>query len=237
MFGALTPQKRLPLIMSVFAGLFARRPDARLLLVGAPDARGDIERLARTLGITQAVISIESPDDAAFERAMQAVDVSVNLRWPSAGEMSGPWLQALAAGKPTIVTDLAHQTDIPALDPRTWQPLDPLDRLDGGSGREPVTVAIDLADEEHSLRLAMHRLADDAALRDRLGRAAHAYWAHEHSLERMTADYTRVLEIARTAPEPATVLPAAMSPDPMARARSVLSPFGLPLDALWTGKS
>ena len=114
-------------------------------------------------------------DDDDFTDHLAACDVSVNLRWPTAREMSGPWLRALAAGRPTIIIDLAHMADVPALDPRTWTvaPLgSPSDALP-----TPVTVAIDVLDEDHSLRLAMLRLANDPDLRDRLGVAAREYLA------------------------------------------------------------
>ena len=76
---------------------------------------------------------------------------------------------------------------MPALDPRTWRPLDP------ESGVAPVTVAMDLLDEEHSLRLAFDRLTNDADLRASLGRAGRAYWEREHAPARMLDDYVRVI--------------------------------------------
>jgi hypothetical protein len=51
---------------------------------------------------------------------LAACDVTLNLRWPTARETSGPWLRALAAGRATVITDLVHLDDVPSLDPRTW---------------------------------------------------------------------------------------------------------------------
>ena len=56
-----------------------------------------------------------------------------------------------------------HTAGWPALDPQTWQPR-------GWTGQPPVVVSVDPRDEEHSLSLALRRLASDAALRDALGR-------------------------------------------------------------------
>ena len=142
------------------------------------------------------------------------MDVSLNLRWPTARETSGPWVRALAAARPTVVTDLAHQTHVPALNPRTWELHAPAprerQRVEGAA--DAVTVAIDLDDEEHSLRAAMHRLATDRALRERLGREARRYWEAEHTVDRMVADYERL--IARAAAQPARhpALPPALRP-------------------------
>src|SRR6185312_6461911 len=37
--------------------------------------------------------------EAELTAHLAACDVSINLRWPTAREMSGPWLRALAAGR------------------------------------------------------------------------------------------------------------------------------------------
>jgi hypothetical protein len=71
-----------------------------------------------------------------------------------------------------------------------------------------VCVAIDVMDEDHSLRLAMRRLAADPELRRQLGAAGREYWRREHSPDRMVADYLALLPraAAKQAPEP--VLPS-----------------------------
>ena len=77
--------------------------------------------------------------DAEFDRAIAETDVCLCLRWPTNREASGPWLRALAAGKPTVVNDLAHLVDVPTLDPRTWQvlaaPRDAADALAAAAAR------------------------------------------------------------------------------------------------------
>ncbi len=102
----------------------------------------------------------------------------------------------------------------------------------GGASREarassPVCVAIDILDEDHSLRLAMRRLASDAALRDALGRAARAWWAREHSLEAMVEDYERVLCDAAARPVPDVNLPSHMRNPGDRTLRALLTPFGI----------
>jgi hypothetical protein len=63
-------------------------------------------------------------------------------------------------------------------------------------------VALDILDENHSLRLALYRLAIDRALRERLGRAAQSYWRQHHTLDRMAADMTMAIERAMVTDEP-----------------------------------
>ena len=58
----------------------------------------------------------------------------------------------------------------------------------------------------------MHRLVTDGALRGRLGREARRYWEAEHTVDRMVADYERVIARAAAQPAPDPALPAAMRP-------------------------
>jgi thiamine biosynthesis protein ThiS len=152
-FGGLSPDKRVEAIFDAFAALRRQHPSAHLWLGGSADPRLDLPALLSRHQLEDAVTHLDDPDDEAFDQAIAAVDVSLNLRWPSALETSGPWLRALAAARPTIVIELAHQTDVPAWDPRDWRPRNPLD------ARQPATIAIDILDERHSLGLAMDRLA------------------------------------------------------------------------------
>ncbi len=221
-FGGLTPEKRLAQIVAAFRATLPYAPDARLLLGGAEAAHYplDVFRGDDRVTITGYI------DDEDLTDHIASVDVSLNLRWPTARETSGPWLRALAAGKPTVVVDLLQLVDVPTLDPRTWRVNTSAAETSAIAHRSsaigPVTVAVDIVDEDHSLRLAMRRLAQDAALRDTLGRAARDYWQREHSLEAMTDDYERLLRELHPAHPAHPTHPA-----PDARLRALLAPFGL----------
>jgi hypothetical protein len=162
----------------------------------------------------------------AFTDAISACDVALNLRWPTAREISGPWLRCLAAGKATIVVDLAHLADVPTLDPRTWKPN--ITVRHDTAVTEPCAVAIDILDEEHSLRLAMRRLGADATLREALGNAARAHWHSAHSIDAMVADYRTIIADALARPVPAVRLPAHLLEDGRGTLDRLLAPFGLP---------
>jgi glycosyltransferase involved in cell wall biosynthesis len=217
-FGALTAEKRIPEILRAFAHVSTLYPHARLLLAGAPDAGVNTAALVDSLGLADRVITEATFDDEAFDAAIAATDATLNLRWPTSVEMSGPWLRALAAARPTITLAVAHMAHVPALDPRDWLPITRED------GREPVTIALDLVDEEHSMRLAMERLAIDAGLRASLGAAARRYWESEHTVGRMTDDYLRV--IRRATAVPAQTMRSPLLPDSLEHARALLAPFG-----------
>lgn len=219
-FGALTFEKRLPQVFRAFRAALAVEPNARLVLCGAPGAGIDIQALARSFGVDRSVTLAGVLDNDAFDRAIGAVDVSINLRWPTALETSGPWLRALAAGKATVIVNLAHQIGVPTLDPRTWQ----------RPGRHPredaIAIGIDILDEDHSLALALGRLATDQPLRDRLGSQARSYWQARHTFARMRDEYLELLERAERTPPPASPRPPAVEYDPAAYARALVADFG-----------
>jgi hypothetical protein len=143
--------------------------------------------------IRSAVVRLEAPSEEARRRAADASDVCLTLHWPPAAGPTDGWLSAIAAGKPSVFVDAGAMADVPALDPRSWRSAD---------RRPPIGVALDILDEDHSLRLAVYRLAIDRGLRERLGRAARSYWRQHHTLDRMTSDMTLAIERAVAADEP-----------------------------------
>ena len=214
--GGITPEKRMPQILRALAAVGDAIPSARLVLVGAETDHYDVMGDAEACGVAHRVVRAGYVEDAALGDCLAAADVCLCLRWPSGCETSASWLRCLAAGKPTVVTDLPHLGEIPALVTRgVWNP--------SHLAAEPVTVSIDLLDEDRSLAIAMRRLASDAGLRRRLGERARAWWRTHHRIDAMAEDYERVL--ARAAARPAPALPAALLPDGTARARALLASF------------
>ena len=237
-FGLVTPEKRVPQILRALRAVrdtLRGRPAPRLRLVGALSSHYDVVADAEAHGVGDLVEVTGYADDAAFDRAIVEADVCLCLRWPTNREASGPWLRALAAGKPTVVNDLAHLVDLPTLDPRTWevQVASPAaaDALRVWRRQEAVAVAIDILDEDHSLALAMRRLALDAGLRAELGAAARRHWAANHTIARMADDYERAIQAAAAAPpHPGRPLPAHVTADGTALARRLAADMGVAVD-------
>lgn len=220
--GSVAPERRLPQILRALAAVRDAIPSARLVLVGAGTSGYDVMRDAAACGVADRVVRAGYVEDAALGDCLAAADVCLCLRWPSGRRISASWLRCLAAGKPTIVTDLPHLGAIPVLvTRRVWTPS----HLAADSAGAPIAVSIDLLDEERSLAIAMRRLAADAGLRRRLGGRARAWWRAHHRIDLVADDYERVL--ARAAARPAPALPAALLPDGTARTRALLAPFGL----------
>ena len=223
-FGGLSEYRRIDPILRAFAGVHANHPSARLVLAGAVDASLGLAATLDGLGISTATLIDPAPDDQRFDEWIGAVDVSLNLRWPTSREVSGPWLRALAAGRASIIVDLDQTARLPTLDPRTWKPHAPADPR---RSRQPaIAVAVDILDEDHSLRRAMLRLAGDASLRESLGRAARKYWEAHHTTAHMVADYERVLARTATMPLPQSRLPSSLRPDPLEVVQRAIDPFG-----------
>jgi glycosyltransferase involved in cell wall biosynthesis len=251
-FGGLSPDKRLPQILAAVSALRGEIPNVRLLLAGAVpshyDLRGDLERW-RLADVTTLTGYVDSDEDLTEHIA--AADVALTLRWPTAREVSGPWLRCLAAGKPTVITNLLQVTDVRSLDPRTWRvngresglglrqaqadpersqrvgARDSGQSIDSHTAGPPVCIAIDILDEEHSLRLAMRRLAKDEALRAALGRTGQEYWRTHHDPALMIDDYRRIIPLACARPAPERPLPQHLLSDSSGTLDDVLAAFGV----------
>lgn len=233
-FGLVTPEKRLTVAIATLRALSDSLPQIHLLLVGQTVSHFDIHKEAQDAGVANRVIITGFADEDAVSEYLAAADVCLCLRWPTTRATSASWLRCLAAGKPTIVTDLADMIDVPTLDPRGWavqhaSTLPP----DTEPTPAPVAVSVDILDEAHSLRLAITRLVRDPALRATLGRDARTYWRRHHTLDRMVEDYERLLPKAARCPMPAPDdLPPHLLADGTTLARRVLAECGVADDFL-----
>ena len=195
--GALTPARRLSRMLRALATLPGSAPEWHLMLCGEPADAAPLLADAQALGVAQRVSVTGRIAAAEMPAHAAAADVGISLIWPPTRTVSTEWLRWLAAGKPTIVTDLVHASDVPALDPRDWMVAGrPAGRDAAGRPTDPVAVAIDILDEDHSLALAAARLAADRALRVELGRAARRLWTARFTLDQMAAGYERAIENA-----------------------------------------
>jgi glycosyltransferase involved in cell wall biosynthesis len=220
-FGKVTPEKRISEAIRAMAAMAEAVPNVHLLLAGeSVDHYNPLDEATR-LGVQGRVTVAGFVPEAEIPDYLAAADVCLCLRWPSAREASASWLRCIAAGRPTITTDLVHTADMPSLDPRTWT----------ASAPAPVCVSIDIVDEDHSLRLAMRRLATDAGLRTVLAASARRLWAERFSLEHMVSEYRDAIESALTASPPDPLmrahLPKHLLGDGTERAARLVREMGL----------
>jgi hypothetical protein len=159
--------------------------------------------------------------------APSACDAIIALEWPPRPEPPAGALFAMAAGRPAIVYEVPATAGWPAADPQTWTAR-------GAHDCEPIVISLDPRDEEHSLMLALRRLADDAAFRVRMGEAARAWSAPNGTAAQAAEAWERILVEAATLqppPRPAD-WPAHLMADGTARARELMSEIGVGVDFL-----
>jgi len=241
-FGRVTPEKRIAHTFRALAAMVGRTPQVHFLVVGEPVPYYDAIAEAKRLGVADRVTFTGYVENRDLDDYIACADACLCMRWPSSGETSASWLRCLAGGRPTIVTDLHHTIDVPALVTRgTWTPSPSVEVAPneqnvsaptGGPSGLPLCVSIDIMDEENSLQVAMGRLARDRALRRELGDRAKRFWAAHHTLKHMQADYLRVISLALDSP-PGVMAPLPhLRPDGLETARDILKDMGMSVDIL-----
>jgi len=172
-FGHLNINKRIPALLEALAAFRAKRPGARLLLVGEATERFELDRRLERLGLGgDELIREQWVSEARFRSLMAACDILVNLRSPTMGETSGSVIRGLALGKPMLVSDVGWFSELP--DKAVLKiPVDDY---------EVPTIA-------GALELATGRGAE-------LGAAGSEYVHREHDLGRVADLYTAALEEA-----------------------------------------
>ena len=167
--GHLNAAKRIPQLQAAFERVRGRFPDALLVLAGsaAPSLR------LETLSLGDGILRLDHQDERDLWRVLADCDMCVSLRWPTMGETSGMAIRALSLGKPLVVSDAGWFSELP----------------DSVVAKVPVDEY-----EVATLAATLELLAEDDALRRRLGAAAHEYVGREHELERVADLYLAALE-------------------------------------------
>jgi glycosyltransferase involved in cell wall biosynthesis len=106
--GRFVPIKDLPTMLRALAAALPKAPRARLLMAGDGALRGELERLANDLGITHAVRFVGWRHDltTVYATIDAAILSSRNEGTPVA------LIEAMAAGKPVIATDVGGVRDV-----------------------------------------------------------------------------------------------------------------------------
>jgi glycosyltransferase involved in cell wall biosynthesis len=112
-FGFITRPKQPAAVIGGFARLAARDDHAELVMIGADNTGGGLDRLIRRHALQDRVRLTGYVDLQRFYLYLKAVDVVINLRYPSAGESSGTFSRALAEGRTVIVNNLGSFAEIP----------------------------------------------------------------------------------------------------------------------------
>jgi glycosyltransferase involved in cell wall biosynthesis len=181
-FGIMAPSKRVGVLLRAFKQLAWRYPQVVLTLVGNT-AYYDVAKEVDQLGLDRERVCVtdEVPMDD-FLAYMQAVDIGVNLRYPSLGESSAIISRLIGMGKPIITSDIPQFGELP--DEFCWKvPV----------GEHEVDV----------LMAYLNELTWDRDLRQEMGRAALTYARESMSPFLAAQGYLRIAEhIFCGGPEP-----------------------------------
>ena len=173
-FGLLTREKRIETVARAVARATSAVPSVRLLLVGpSPDPRalGGMLKRVGAGAITVVAGRVPFADLATY---IECADLVAHLRYPTARETSAALLRVLAQGRPTVLSDLEHLSEIP----------------------EDAVVRASVDDEEGEVLRAVLRLAEDRSRRERLAARAAEFVRHAHAPARCAEDYSAAVESA-----------------------------------------
>jgi len=152
-------------LLTAFAALLPQVPHARLLLVGDGLLRVDLERLARTLGVSDKVVFAGLVRPAEVARHVGIMDCVAHLSAREALSRALP--QALAAAKPVVAYDFDGADEV---------------------CRENETGFLIRTGDVPAVAEKLTRLARDPALRERLGHCGQEFVLENFPVEKMVAD-------------------------------------------------
>jgi glycosyltransferase involved in cell wall biosynthesis len=111
-FGFIGPTKRIGQALKAIQMFKENYPEQsiRVLIVGEGDS---IKNEISITGLQDSVSHLGYVPDQQFAIYMEAIDILINLRYPSMGESSFSLIEAMALGKPSIVTDHAFFSELP----------------------------------------------------------------------------------------------------------------------------
>jgi glycosyltransferase involved in cell wall biosynthesis len=178
-FGLLTPEKQIDTVARAVARAAVHVPRLRLLLVGPVSDPGSLARRLAELGVAGRAVVTGRVPFGELAAHMEAADVAVHLRYPTARETSAALLRLLAQGRPVVASDLEH-LELP----------------------DETVMRVDPADEEGALTRALLSLAGRPQARAQLGENARRFVRDHHAPARCRADYEAAIARAAARPDP-----------------------------------
>lgn len=173
-FGMVSEVKGLDTLIAAIALLAESHHDIWLAIAG-PGEQAELQRWRNLASELAPTVDTSIPGhmpEADYKRLLQSADVAVQLRTLSNGEASAAVVDCLAAGLPTVVSDLGWAAELP-----------------------PDAVAHVPADCTPSgLARTLEDLIANQQKRRELGEGAHAY-ARKHSFTAVAAEYLQLLEL------------------------------------------
>ncbi len=173
-FGFVTPEKRISSVLKVLQDLRRYYPDILYLIVGEVAAHYPLNQEIEDKNLQDIVVLKGHTTKEEFHRLMNQADIIINLRYPSAREMSATLLRAMALGKPVMMSRLKHLMEIP----------------------EDCAIKIRPENEQRELFHHLWQLIEDPKLRARIGNKARTYMEMNNRTDQMIEKYCELIETA-----------------------------------------
>lgn len=117
--GYAAPNKQIHRVLEGLARLHNRLPQLRYVIVGEVVDGYELKALVNQLGLGEIVRFTGFVDRTLFDAYMEAIDIGVNLRFPTNGETSASLLRLMGAGKATLINEVDAFGELP--DDACWK--------------------------------------------------------------------------------------------------------------------
>jgi glycosyltransferase involved in cell wall biosynthesis len=172
-FGFMAPSKQVEPLLDALSLLLRHFPNLHLFFVGEPLSWYDPKPLIVERGLSDHVTVTGYLPMSTWYTFISAVDVGVNLRYPTLGETSASVLRLMGEGIPTIVSDVGWYAELP----------------------EDSVVKVGVGELTGSaLCLALVNLLDDPEQRAQTGERGRKYVETRHDAHSVAARYAEILE-------------------------------------------
>jgi glycosyltransferase involved in cell wall biosynthesis len=166
-FGFITASKGFESAIRALAAL-KQQHSFTYTLVGEPDNYFDVEELTRKFGLQDRVSITGYVSFEEFNRRITQTDIAINLRDQTVGETSGSLCRLLAAGVPTLVSNIGWFSELP----------------------DTSVIKIDSGGDSDSLVSAyLKELIENTELRQRIGANARRFMLANHTVEQTAGAY------------------------------------------------
>lgn len=170
--GFVTEPKCTDVCLRALASIRSQIPQFEYWIIGEQNPHCDLQPLIRELGLDGVIHFTGFVELETFHDYLQASDIVVNLRYPSAGETSASLVRALGMGRPAVVYGYDSYLDYP----------------------DSVVCKVPLDTQDtRGLEQVLRRLATDHDYRREVGMAAARFVETEHAAQRSATAYANFI--------------------------------------------
>lgn len=181
-FGYVAPQKRIDRLLTAVARLRVDFPELRLAIVGKVVDGYDLVDRVNNLQLADITRMTGYVAESELQTYLAATDIGCNLRYPTIGESSATLMALMAAGKPTLISNIDAFSELP------------------DAACVKIDVGVDeasLAEEDRQIEAALRALLQDVAKRREIGLQARHYVEEHCSPKAVAGEYLRFIEQLR----------------------------------------